>query len=66
MFAAFHNEAEFRKALSYRFHRDGGEGGILTPARKASYHVFSNLHETRMNTGDFYDLSLFNSFNRFA
>jgi len=28
-----------------------------------SYHVFSNLHENRMDIGDFYDLACFNSFN---
>ena len=41
----------------------GGEGGILTLSRWASYHVFSNLHENPMNIGDFYGLSFFNSFN---
>ena len=43
--------------------RNGGEGGILTLSLWASYHVFSNLHENRMNIGDFYRLSFFNSFN---
>ena len=47
-------------------YRNGGEGGILTLAYSLSYHVFSNLHETRMNIGDFYAPSLFNSFNSFA
>jgi hypothetical protein len=42
---------------------DGGEGGILTPAYSLSYHVFSNLHENRINTGDFYSIAPFNSFN---
>ncbi len=44
-------------------YRTGGEGGILTLSLWASYHVFSNLHENRMNIGDFYRLSFFNSFN---
>ncbi len=38
-------------------------GGILTSAYLLSYHVFCNLHETRINTGDFYGLAFFNSFN---
>jgi len=42
---------------------DGREGGILTQPLLASYHVFSNLHENRMNTGDFYGLLCCNCFN---
>ncbi len=38
-------------------------GGILTPAYSLSYHVFTNLHETRMSIGDFYGLAFCNSFN---
>jgi len=39
------------------------EIGILAQSLLPSYHLFSNLRENRMNTGDFYDLSFFNSFN---
>ncbi len=46
---------------------DLGEiGGILTLAYSLSYHVFSNLHENRMNIGDFYGLAYCNHFNPFA
>jgi hypothetical protein len=31
-----------------------------------SYLLFLNMRETRMNTGDFYDLAYFNFFNSFA
>jgi len=41
----------------------GESGGILTQSLLPSYHVFSNLRDTRMNIGDFYGLSNFNSFN---
>jgi len=41
----------------------GGEGGILTQPLFISYHLFSNMHENRMDIGDFYDLACFNSFN---
>jgi hypothetical protein len=41
----------------------GGEGGILTQPLFLSYHLFSNMHDTRMNIGDFYGLAFFNSFN---
>jgi len=44
----------------------GGEGGILTPAYSLSYHVFTNLRETRMGIGDFYDLFYYNAFHCFA
>ena len=47
-------------------YRSGGEGGILTQPLLLSYHVFSNFHENRINTSDFYDLAFFNSFNPFA
>src|ERR1700688_4150259 len=43
--------------------RNGGEGGILTQSLSASYHVFSNMHENRMDTGDLYDFAFFNCFN---
>jgi hypothetical protein len=43
--------------------RTGGEGGILTPAFLLSRNIFSNMPVTRMNTGDFYDFSCFDSFN---
>lgn len=46
--------------------RVGFEGGILTQSLLPSYHLFSNIRETRMNTGDFYDLAFCNSFNPFA
>jgi transcriptional regulator with XRE-family HTH domain len=36
---------------------------ILTLALLRSHHVFSNMHETRMYSGDLYDLACFNSFN---
>jgi len=44
----------------------GESGGILTQPVSASYHVFSNMHERRMNIGDFYDLAFPNSLNRSA
>ena len=44
-------------------YRSGGEGGILTQLLLPSYHVFSNLHENRINTGDFHGLAFCNSFN---
>ncbi len=40
-----------------------GYGGILTLAYSLSYHLFSNMHEIRVNIGDFYDFAFFNSFN---
>jgi hypothetical protein len=40
-----------------------GEGGILTQSLSPSYHVFSNMHENRMDTGDLYDFAFFNCFN---
>jgi hypothetical protein len=55
-----HHEFKGRKINDFR---SGGEAGILTLSLWASYHVFSNLHENRMNIGDFYLLSFFNSFN---
>src|SRR5229473_3747459 len=39
-----------------------GEGGILTQPLSPSCHVFSNLHDNRINTGAFYDLAYFNCF----
>ena len=44
-------------------YRNGGEGGILTQPLLVSYHVFNNMHENRMNIGDFHGLACFNSFN---
>ena len=44
----------------------GGEGGILTQPHLPSYHVFSNMHEHRMDIADFYGLACFNSFNSSA
>src|SRR5260221_7251670 len=41
----------------------GREGGILTPAYSLSYHLFSNMHENRINIGDIYDLAYFNCFH---
>jgi len=38
-------------------------GGILTQTLSASYHVFSNMHENRINIGDFYDFAFCNSLN---
>ncbi len=35
----------------------------MTPV--VSYHVFSNMHETSMNIGCFYDLVFFNCFSYF-
>jgi len=32
----------------------GESGGILTQPLLLFYHVFSNLHDNRMNIGDFY------------
>jgi hypothetical protein len=45
------------------FTGDGGEGGILTQPLLLSYHLFSNMHENRMDTGDFYGPFSFYSFN---
>jgi hypothetical protein len=42
-------------------YRSGGEGGILTQSLIASYHLFSNMHEKRMNTDDFPYFYYFNS-----
>lgn len=53
------NANESRSA-PYRY---GGEGGILTQPLLLSYHLFSNMHKNRMNTGDSYGLALCNSFN---
>ena len=55
------NGAEDHRPLRKRL--SGGEGGILTQSLLASYHLFSNMHENRMNIADFYDLACFNSFN---
>jgi hypothetical protein len=44
----------------------GGEGGILTQSLRASCHLFSNMHEKRMNTGDFSDFYYFNSTKIFS
>jgi hypothetical protein len=41
----------------------GGEGGILTQLLLLSYHLLSNMHEHRMDTGDFYDFASCNSFH---
>ena len=40
-------------------------GGILTQPLLSSYHVFNNMHQNRMNIGDFYDLACFNSLSYF-
>jgi len=32
-------------------------GGILTRGYRLSYHLFSNMHKRRINTGDFYGLA---------
>jgi hypothetical protein len=45
---------------------DGGGGGILTQSLSLSYHLFSNLHETSMNIGDFYGLACFNCLSYFT
>ncbi len=37
------------------FEGSGGEGGILTQPLLLSYHLFSSLHQNRMNIGDFCD-----------
>ena len=39
----------------------GESGGILIQLLRASCHLFSNMHEKRMNTGDFSDFYYFNS-----
>jgi len=36
---------------------------ILTQPLLPSYHLFSNMHDNRMNIGDFQGLACFNSFN---
>ncbi len=41
----------------------GEIGGILTQPLLLSYHLFSNMHEDRMNTRDFHDLNCCNFFN---
>jgi hypothetical protein len=46
--------------------KDGGEGGILTQSLRASCNLFSNMHEKRMNTGDFSDFYCFNSIKIFS
>ncbi len=38
-------------------------GGILTQSLLSSYHLFSKMHEIRMNIGHFYDLACYNCFN---
>lgn len=43
----------------------GGEGGILTQPLSLSYHLFSNMHEIRMDIDDFYDLACINSLSYF-
>ena len=35
----------------------GESGGILTQSLWPSYHLFTNMHETRMNIGHFYRLA---------
>ena len=55
--------SDVRKGASRDFGIVLGEGGILTQPLLLSYHLFSNMHENRMNTGDFYHLAFFNSFN---
>jgi hypothetical protein len=47
-------------------YRSGGEGGILTQSLRASCNLFSNMHEKRMNTGDFSDFYCFNSIKIFS
>jgi len=44
----------------------GTNARILTQPLLPSYHVFSEMHENRMNIGHFYDLAFSNSFNPFA
>jgi len=52
------------KGVSKYYGIDLGEsGGILTQPFLLSFHLFSSMHENRMNIGDFYDLACFNSFN---
>jgi len=41
-------------------------GGILTQPLSLSYHLFSNMHESRINTGDFYDLACFHCLSYFS
>ena len=43
----------------------GGEGGILTQPFFSPYPVFSNMHESRISIGDFYDFALFNCLSCF-
>jgi hypothetical protein len=44
----------------------GGEGGILAQSLRPSCHLFSNMHEKRLNTGDFSDFYYFNSTKIFS
>jgi len=53
----------FFAVIDVRAVGSSGEGGILTQPLFLSYHLFSNMHDTRMNIGDFYGLAFFNSFN---
>jgi len=47
-------------------YRTGGEGGILAQSLSTSCHLFSNMHEKRLNTADFSDFYYFNSTKIFS
>ena len=51
------------KSMTYR---TGGEGGILAQSLRPSCHLFSNMHEKRLNTADFSDFYYFNSTKIFS
>ena len=56
----------FSPVVSSLLPHEAANAGILTQSLSASYHLFSNLQENRMNIGDFYDLAYCNHFNPFA
>jgi len=56
----------FSPVVSSLLPHEAANAGILTQSLSASYHLFSNLQENRMNIGDFYGLVCFNSFNSSA
>ena len=47
-------------------YRTGGEGGILTLAAFVILHLFSDMHENRMEIRDFCHLACFNCLSCFV
>src|SRR6267142_4423932 len=59
--------SDVRKSASRDFGIALGEsGGILTQSLRESYHLFSNMHESRINIGYFNDLAFFNCLSYFS